>query len=157
MATTSTVAVLTAVQVRLMQFQPLDGSDPINRRLSGGLNLMTVPDSASEPYGALRLVNRVRSNRYQMERVACECECLWFHAPRSKARELEAIADVAEQAMTRWKDASGGAVVCTADRRDTLPPVQTVEDAERVKVRQLFSLVIWPSYLTQYASADVPA
>lgn len=155
MATTSMRAVLTVLQVRLLTFEPLDGSAPLGRRLSGGLNLLTVPDTAPEPYGAILLDPSLTSGRHKGERIAGVIQVRWFHRPRSKAMELEDIADVAQQAMLEWDhlDADGGRIACRGVTRQTTAPVANVSDPERVQSIMRLDVRIWPAFLTQYSLA----
>lgn len=156
MATTSLRGVLVVFRTRLMTFEPLDGSDPLGRRLSGGLNLVTVPDAAAKPYGAIRPINIVRTGRTHLLLVSFNLEALWFHEPRAKALELEDVADVADQALLaeggwHYTDADGGWLRIVGAQRDTMRATRSTEaDQELVQVRQLFETRAGLAVLTQY-------
>jgi hypothetical protein len=146
--TSTTGALYDATRIRLLTFQPTTGLT-LAERLAGGLSLVTPPDDAPTPYGAIRFTD-TRHRRSQRGRLTAEVEALWVHRPRSKTRELEGIADTADEALFQWESASNGLIVCTAFRRQTLPPFREASDPELVQIRTLYDLVIYPAFLTQY-------
>lgn len=148
-STATTDRIYDAIRNRLLTFEPDDASGTLAARLSGGLALIVPPDDAPPPYAAIRLSD-VRARRSQPGRITVECEALFVHRPRAKVRELERLADVADQAMFRWTDAVNGVIACTGWRRQTLPPFKETSDPEIVQVRTVYDLVCWPALFTQY-------
>jgi hypothetical protein len=148
--TTTTTALLAALRLRLLTFQPMDGDDPLATRLVGGLGA-TVPDGASFPYGALRLMNHAASCN-DVRRTA-QLEVQLYCQPRENLGELEAIADVVEQALHGYADSAGGLVKCRLSDRDTLPRFPKPADAELGAIRLVFDLVTFPLFITQYDTA----
>lgn len=148
-STTTSDAIMDAARLRMLTFQPGDGSDTLALRLSGGIALVAPPDDAPAPYGVLRITD-MRERRSQRGRLTIELEAQWFHRPRAMARSLERIADIADQAMSGWTVTTpGGVIACVGHRRQTMQPL-TGDDPELIRVRDLFDLVCWPRYLTQY-------
>lgn len=144
-----TDALYDAIRIRMLTFQPADGGTTLAERLSGGLSLEVPPDDSPSPYVVIRFVD-LRHRRGQRGRLTAECEAQFFHSPRSKTRELQRIADVADQAMFDWEYSSGGLIVCTGYRRQTLPAFSESADPEMIRVRTIYDLVIYPAFLTQY-------
>lgn len=149
MPTDTTAQLYDAIRTRLLTFAPADGTDTLAASLAGGLAFVVPPDNAPTPYAAIRLTD-VRHRRSQRGRLTVEVEALFIHRPRSNARALERLVDVADQAMLGWTDATGGLIACTGHRRQTLPPFRESDDPELVQIRVLYDLIVWPSYLTQY-------
>jgi hypothetical protein len=147
-STATTDALYDAIKIRLLTFDPPGAQATLAAQLSGGLSFVAPPDSAPTPYGAIRLAD-IRHRRSQRGRITAELELMLIHRPRAKSRELERLADIADQAMHDWTDATNGMIACTAYRRQTLPPFKE-SDPELVQIRCLYDLVIYPAYLTQY-------
>ena len=153
MATESTAAIYKAIRLRLLTFEPMGGALTLAEQLAGGVSIVVPSDTAPMSYMVIRLQNIRGSLRERGGRLTAECELMAFHRPRENADDLELLVDIADQAMLRWRYATGGSVLCVGVRRDTLPPFKNDADPEVVQIRSVYDLIIRPSFLTQYAAA----
>jgi hypothetical protein len=159
--TNSQEGVKRALRNLVLDFQPLDGNgDPLGSPLRaryGGANarqLMfdVLADNTPFPSGILRLINQHRDGAYNGERITADLEIMLYERNAVNAAALEADADVIEQAFLRYKDRTSGLIFSRQGRRDTLPPSVEPESRGMVQIRLVFPLVIWPRYLTRYAT-----
>src|SRR5687768_10572906 len=103
MATTSMAAMLQQVRTRLLNFAPMGGGQTLATRLTSRLYIGRPPDSVTYPYGVIRFINGVRSGAYNGDRMSGDIELMLYGNAVSQAETLENAADVAEQALLRYK------------------------------------------------------
>ena len=151
MSTTSTANIWRTVRSRILGYQPPSGAT-LQTRLGGRFYMVQAPDDADWPHAIGRLT-LPSSGAYNGERLEGELELQIYDRPRSKAEALEDMADVADQAMLRYADATSGLIFSRERRRDTLPAFLPPADREVVAIRLVYQLVVWPLYLTQHASS----
>lgn len=160
MSTDSTTDLETALRTRLLTFTAMDGAtlaDTLGASLTGSgsdgkLYWDAAPDNVTESsgrWGILGLKNR-RTRGDGQDGELAELEVMLFARPRSQKQTLEACADLCDQAMLRYRDTSSGVIGCWGKLRSTLPPMTSPADAEVVQIRLVYTLVLWPAYLTQY-------
>lgn len=156
MSTTTTDLLETQLRNKLLDFVPLSGAT-LRARLGGGNGRLWkdgAPDNAAYPFGVMRLINRLSRGEYNSERETFDLELMLYGRPRTNAAAVEDAADVADQAMLRYKDASGGALTFSrARQRDTLPAFADPADREVVQVRLVYGLVVWSVLFTQYSTS----
>jgi hypothetical protein len=145
--TASTNAICEAMRDALLNYENVDG-DALRDILGENLYRNRAPDNLAFPYGTLRLNTR-RTHGYSGRRLDGQLEVLLHGRPSS---ELEAISDAAdrcEQAMLDFVNASPQGLIFTANvQRDELPQGSGAVDSETCTIRLLFTLAIWPAYLT---------
>lgn len=157
MSTDSTSDLENAIRTRLLTFSPLAGlplADVLGTTVSGAgsdgkLFWDAAPDNAGPRWGVLQLKNR-RSDGDGQEKELAELELMLFARPRSQKATLEQCADLCDQAMLRYVDATSGVIGCWSRLRSTLPPFVSPADTEVVQIRCVYTLVLWPAYLCQY-------
>ncbi len=162
MSTESTSATEDALRTRLLTFPALTdgatlaevlGRTELGNGSDGKLFWDAAPDNVTKNgdarWGLIRLQNR-RSEGDGQERERAELEVMLFARPRNQKATLERCADLCDQAMLRYVDASRGMVACWSRMRSTLPPAVAPVDSEMVQIRLVYMLVLYPSYLTQY-------
>ncbi len=146
MSSASTKAILGTIRARLVAFVPLTGTALGSARVYANGPL----EGAAFPYIVLRLVNQIPDGL----RMTADLEAVVFHRPRSKAAEAEDMADVFSGAMLQWVDREGQGLIAVLDwLRDSVAPFSEPADRELVQVRMIYSLLLYPEYLTQYQLA----
>jgi hypothetical protein len=152
MSAATTQALYASLRTKLLDFIPEGGATPdsLGQNLTG-IYIVQGPDTVSYPYGIMRLQARQTTGEYNSERETLDLELLLYHRPRSQQYVVEGYADIADQALLRYRDTTSGLVFARERQRDTLPQGTGVGDREVVGVRLLFPLVVWPVWLTQYA------
>jgi len=147
--TASTVGIWQEIRTRLLTFAPPDGSAPLIQRLGPTvprLYHVQPPDNVTYPYGVLTV--RLRADGDDGDhRLIGLVESLWYGRPRSQQPVIEAIADVACQALHKWISYTDGLTFSGHSSRDTVPPLGEPADRELVIVRTLHELVCWPQWL----------
>jgi hypothetical protein len=164
MTTLSTDGLFTQLRTHVLSYIPLTGTTLMQRLGTGTLASSRLwkdapPDTAAYPYGVMRLLNQLTSGEYNGERERIDFEIMLFARPRAQAVALEDMADLIDQAMLRYRDASSGLSFSRSRQRDTLPPPTSPADREVVQIRLVYPLVVWPRYLTQWSdpTPDPPA
>lgn len=157
MPSDSTVNMGTVIRTRLLTFVPKSGGTLLSKLGGGTLDTARLwrdapPDTASYPFAVMRLINRVTRREYNFEKEPLDVEIMFYGRPRAQAQLIEDCADVADQAMLRWREPIGGLFYSRERSRDTLPPPVEPADREVVQVRCVYSLAVWPTYLTQYST-----
>lgn len=169
MATTSTKAMYAAIRNRLLTFAPMGGGATLDTRLralrttpvtyaavgKARLYAQDPPENAVHPFGVIRLLPRTADGAHHEQREFFDCELQFVDRPFDYYWELQDLADLADQAMLRWADASGGFIGCKGRIRQTVPRAPIGSPADRETVQELirYSLIAWPSYITQYNAA----
>lgn len=147
--TNSTADVLELVRDRILNFAPIVG-DPLETAIDGRLYQVQAPDNSAFPHGVMRFINRVGNGDARRENV--DLEVMLFDRPRTRAKNLEDVADLFDQAMVGWVASSSGLVFSRGTRsRDTLPPFADPADREVVQIRLIYPLTMYVNYLTQYS------
>lgn len=149
--TSSTYNLLEALRRAILSYSPGEnlsvsnvlGTDPDCR-----LYLVRAPDNTKFPYGTIRL-ETANSGRYNAMRLTGDFEILLYGRPWTQQRDVENVGDLIEQAMYEMIINSDGLVFCMSKQRATLPPGPDPVDSEVCTVRLLFTLAIWPAYLTK--------
>lgn len=145
--TASTNAILEAMREALLSFENVDGAS-LRDILKGDLWRNRAPDNTAFPYGTLRM-NTKRTSGYGGLRLDGKLEVLLYGRPSSQIDVMSDAADLCEQAMLFFVSATPGGLLFTADaQRDELPPAGDPVDSETITIRILFTLAIWPAYLT---------
>jgi hypothetical protein len=153
--TDSTRDIVTAIRTRLLDFSPTGGGADLGTLLGDRLYYGQAPAAGSVaplfPYGVYRLTNRLETDGFAGMRETGDVEVLLFGRPRSTQWDVEACADLADQALLAWHHTTTGLHFSRFRTRDTLPPAPDPMDREVVLIRLLFPVVLWPTYRTQYA------
>jgi hypothetical protein len=145
--TASTTAILDAVRLALLDFENVNGVT-LRDTLGESLYRNRAPGNLTFPYGTLRMNTR-RTSGYSGRRLSGTLEVLLYGRPSSQIDEISDCADLCEQAMLDYVNASPGGLLFTADvQRDELPPAGSPVDSETITIRLVFALAIWPAYLT---------
>ena len=151
-STASWTDIYKAVRTRLLTFAPKTGST-VGTLLGNRLYILQGPDTAVFPYGIMRIQSGFQSGQYKGERLAGELEIMLFARPRSQQQALNLVADTCDQAFLRYHDGSSAGLIFSRERmRNDLPAYGAEVDREVVQIQLLYQLVVWPTYLTQYAS-----
>ncbi len=155
MSAATTEALYKALRTRLLTFQALGSPTPdtLGDSLSN-LYIVQGPDDVTFPYGIMRLQARQRPGEYAGEREAMDLELLLYDRPRAQQYVVEGYADIADQALLRYKDRTAGLFFSGSSERDTIPMNTQVSDREVVGVRCVYALIVWPQFLTRYSLAD---
>ncbi len=145
--TASTNAILDTMRSALLDFENINGV-ALKDILTGDLWRNRAPDNRAFPYGTLRMNTR-RTPGYSGRRLDGKVEILLYGRPSSQLDDISDAADLCEQALLDYVNASPGGLLFTADvQRDELPPAGDPVDSETCTVRIIFTLAIWPAYLT---------
>lgn len=143
-----------ALRTRLLTFDPAGPDTGLQVLLSGGLHTVAPPDSATYPYGILRLMNR-RTGRLDdaaLEEEG-EVELTVVGRHRNQLVTVERCVDIAEEALLRWSTGGvGSLMIRRVVGRMTLPPFPQPANAEIVQSRIIWRYTWWPDYRTQYAT-----
>lgn len=158
MSTTSTPVLEDTLRTRLLTHTRLSGStlaEILGTAPSSGsdgkLYKVQAPDNATYPYGVMRLMNR-RTSGDIAEREVAELEVMLFGRPRSQQATMEGAADACDEALLpRYVDASSGVVACTGRTRNTMPVFAEPADREVVQIRLVYTLIVYPQNIAQYA------
>ncbi len=151
MATTSTTAIEDQLRTRLLTFEPMGGGSTLSTLLSDRLYITQAPDDVDQSaWAVMRLKNRRTDPETAGERERAELEVQFFARPRSRESALNAMADVVDAAMLRYRDHSAGVVASQHRLRHTLPVMGGPVDREVVQIVCTYGLILWPTYLTQY-------
>jgi hypothetical protein len=153
MDSTSRKGLSLAIRDRILDFAPLVGAT-LRVRLGGGdgarLYQKGAPDNATFPLGIIRLIND-EAGTTNKERVEFDCEIIWHGKDIMQASQLEEIADVCDAAFLRYTDPSSGVIWYRGGRRrDDIPPSTEAANRGMISIRQVFPLIAWPRYLTDY-------
>lgn len=170
--TSTTQGIYDAVRARLLTFVRISGgstldtllralpTNPVTYSAAGTARLYVggPPDTLVYPYGMIMLGPRVGDGEHHGEREATELEVIFVHRPRSKFWELQVLADIADQAMLRWSDASdplGGFLGSKGRVRQTIPQAPIGSPADRDVVQEMirYPIISWPHFLNQYHTA----
>lgn len=146
----SSIDILQTMQQRLLNTADAN-SHTLAQTLGTRLYIVDVPSDATFPYGVMRLQNR-RSGGWQLTmREEAELEVLFYARPFSALSAIEIAADLADGAMYLYQDRSGGGIVsCNRHRRDSIERFTDPADRELAIVRSVYSLILWPEYLTAH-------
>jgi hypothetical protein len=151
MSTASMADLYTLIRTRLLGFTPLVG-DGLDTLLGNRLYIAQAPDDAAFPYATMRCINVNRDGAYQGYRMSLDVEVLFYAQPRSQQQAVEGYADVADQALLGWHDATDGLAFNWEGSRLSLPVYTAPGDREVAGVRCVYPVKVWPSFLTQYAN-----
>lgn len=157
MPTLTTKQMIAVMRARLLSLVPLAGGATLNTRLGGRLYKDRPADNAPFPYAILTVLPRSSDGQYHGERESFEIELQIWHSPRSDVEwDAEELADIADQAMLRWRYTDGlGALACVGRIRQSVPPAP----ADAPTNRENFQIIIryemraWPQLLSQYHDA----
>ena len=133
---------------RLLTYVGSNGTT-IGSILSGTLYIGSAPEGAEFPYGVMRFINAGTSGETDGAKVVGALEVTFVAFPHNRAaqRAVETLADLADQAMLRYRSHldSGVGLVYSRYRinRDTLP----VSAANAAMTRSMFAINYWPEYL----------
>jgi hypothetical protein len=146
--TSSTNAILEALRDALLTFENANGGR-LSDTLGENLYLRRAPDNMPFPYGTLRLSTQ-RTSGYNALRQTAKLELQLYGRPSSQFDVLSDAADLCEQAMNFYVNSSAGqGLIFTNDvQRDELPQAGAPVDSETCTIRLVFTLAIWPAYLT---------
>lgn len=108
-----------------------------------------APDNQLYPYGTYRMNTR-KTPGYSGLRLDGKLEVQLYGRPSSQLEDISDAADLCEQAMLEYVKASPpqGLIFTNDVQRDELPPAGAPVDSETVTIRLVFTLAIWPAYLT---------
>lgn len=149
--TESTNAIYTAIRRYLLGFSP-DGdrhlSDVLGTEPDTRLFIVRGADDAKYPYGTMRLEGVNGGNNNGL-RISARLEIQLYGRPFTQGDKVEDCADLIQQAMQTFLFNSDGLAFCHGYERATLPAGADPADSEVYTVRLLFTLAIWPAYLTR--------
>lgn len=153
-ATASTAALYQAVRSRILIFVPFNGT-ALSTVLGERLWIVQAPDDAAFPYGTMRFINTNALGEYNGDKLVMDLEVMLYDTPRSHQAALEGYADIADQSLLRWSDASSGLIFTRERSRYSLPVFPPPADREVCGVRLVYPLSVWPTFITQYANQEV--
>jgi hypothetical protein len=169
MATTSTGAMYETVRTRLLTFVPVgfpDTLDTLLRRYvdaNGVTQLAPIgkarlhphypSDTPVYPFGVLNFLPRFTDGAHHEEREAFDLELIFVHKPKSLFWELQALGDIADQAMKKWANTAGGFIGAKGRVRQTIPRPPAGSPADRDVIQELirYPIIAWPQFLTAVA------
>lgn len=99
------------------------------------------------PYAVCRLNTR-NEGRYHGMRLDGALEIQVFGKPWAQQQSVNAVCDLFDQAMRCLVLQLHGLIICHGFQRDELPEGYGLVDADIVTVRLLYTLAIWPDFLT---------
>jgi hypothetical protein len=145
--TASSYGVGQILRDRLRNFMPLGISGgTIGQRTNNRVFFNRPPDNPSYPY-VLVNVKRLRQGSDSNQRNAMWLEVTIYGRDDAQLPLVETIADIADQAFTRFASYTDGLVFGSRAQRMTLPPPQEPVSRQLVAVRCLYEMVEWPAYL----------
>lgn len=153
--TSSTAAFYTAVRQFLLDYVTQDNtrlSDILGEDPDTKLYIGRAADSTKFPYGTIRLETS-NDGRFHLMRLEGQLEILLHGRPWTQGDDIEDAADIVEQAMYEFLLHSDGLAFCHSKQRATLPPGVDPADSEVYTVRLVFTLAIWPAYLTRLSQS----
>lgn len=141
-----------AIRTRLLTFTPVDGSPTLATALGSRLYIDEAPDSITAPYAVLHLAQSATGDEGDsgFRREATLTLSLYGRNSAQRAT-LKLCADVAQQALWKWLDASTGAAFMTGSGTEWLPPDPNAADRELITAIVKATLYWYPDSLTQYA------
>lgn len=151
--TSSWQALKTTIRRGLIGFQdPTVGRqipDLLGKEPECRLFVDRAPDDTAFPYAVMRL-SAMNDGGYAGLRLVGQLEVQIYGKPWTMGDSLvEPAADLMEQAMWSFLVNTDGLVYCHAKDRATLEPGASPADSEVYTVRLVFTLTIWPDYLTR--------
>lgn len=150
--TRSTNEILETLRRALLDYENANG-DALRDTLGENLWRNRAPDNQPFPYGTMRLSTR-NDGKYHGLRLEGKLEVQIYGRPASQLEVLNDAADLCDQAMTFYVGASAGGLMFThAFQRDEMPPAGSPVDSETCTIRLVYSLAIWPAYLTNLTIA----
>lgn len=145
--TRSTNAILEALRDQLLDYENVNG-ETVRDILEENLFRNRAPDNQEYPFGTLRLTTR-KTPGYSGRRKDGKLEVTLYGRSSGQLQDISDAADRCEQAMLDYVSASSGGLMFTHEcQRDELPQGGTPVDGETVTIRLLYTLAIWPAYLT---------
>ena len=158
-ATTSLLAVTQAARAALLAYANPQGAmatDILFPDVNQGCYIGRAPDNPTYPFAVMRLNTRNAGRNHGL-RLDGSLEIQIYGKPYTQQENVNAVADLFEQAMLLWigNAAGQGLVFSHGTQRDQLPPGPAPIDSEVVTVRLLYTLAIWPQYLTSIATSPL--
>ena len=150
--TTSTIAVVQTLRDILLSWENADGAKAADT-LQGATDAQPrfyigkTPNNLTFPYATLRLSTR-NDGKYHGMRLTGALEVLLYGRPWTQLDIVNAVADLFDQAMLVTVESSHGLLFCFGSQRDQLPPGGDPVDSETVTIRLVYTLAIWPAFLT---------
>lgn len=145
----STDALLADVRTALLTFTPPHGDGrTVDDVLDGRLYNTRAPDNPTFPYGTFRLTTRNDGRSHGMRRMG-ELEVQLYGRPWAQREVMEGVADLFDQAALCLVRGVQGLTFAYGSQRETIPPVGAAVDSEVVTIRLVYSVVLWPDYLTR--------
>ncbi len=145
--TRSTNEIIETMRSALLDFENVDGGS-LKDFLGENLYRRAAPADTAFPYGTLRWSAR-RTPGYSGLRLTGKLELQLYGRSSAQMEDISDAADLCEQAMLEYVNASVGGLIFTSDvQRDELPEAGPPVDSETCAIRIAFSLAIWPAYLT---------
>lgn len=128
-------------RLRLLTYRPASGAPALAESLSGGLNDTTD----AYPRGVFRILN-VRPRRgADGPFFGGELEVTLFNRPRTAASALEALSDIANEAVVGYVNLPAGVFSVQPRDRDTERPMSERADPEVVETTSTFDLLLFPA------------
>ena len=156
--TVSTQAVQDWLRTRLLTFPAPIGGAKVADILSDRLYWDRPPADVVYPFGLLRLSTRPGTVNLQGERLEGSLELSLIARPAgtTEVGQLNQAADLAQGALIHARvgdsaAATTGLIFVGESTRDPLPPPIDPVDEQTYQVRILWSLTLYPRWLTQYA------
>jgi hypothetical protein len=155
---TRTATFYGAVADRLLTYQPI-GQQRLSVLLSGRLFAVEPPEKVAYPFAVMRLFGRRTGGGDDGAlRENGSMEIMFVSRPRSQSALVDLCADISEEALLRWHDPVAQIMMRQLVSRETIPPFQSAENREIVRVRAVWTYTWWPQYRTQTAvPAGAPA
>jgi hypothetical protein len=154
-STATTVDFLTMLYNRLVGYR-----GPTGKTLSSALADATgtvklyqvrAPDHTPFPYATMRLIS-TRTGEHKGLRVQGQLEVLLYGRPWSQLADMEALADLIDEAMLFFRRSNDGLTFAQGSTRTTLPPAPSPADSEIVTIRLVYNVAYWPKYLTRIST-----
>lgn len=150
-STLSTDALYVLLRDRLLNTADPDGQT-LDAALSGRLYRVAAPDTATYPYGLMRIQSPQIAPDTDGLKMTADLEVLFFGRPRATQPEIEALGDRAVAVLMPYRDASSGLVYVASATSEALPEFPAPADANVVQVRVLAKLHLWPVFLSRLSA-----
>ena len=144
MATTSTTSLQDQLRTRLLTFNT-NALDAIVTDLW----IDYPPDTATFPYGVMRIVDNTQDTDYDANRFTVQLEVMIYGNKRSQMQAVENAADACDRAMIDYVDSTSGITWARGRTRATAPATNDPAFRESATVRLVYELVVYPLYLNQ--------
>lgn len=144
--TDSTNAIIKTISDMLLSWANAEGKRA-SQVIEDRMYQVRAPNNVTFPYATVRLATR-NDGKYHGMRLDGMLEVQVYGRPWSQQKDVNDVADLFDQAMVSTVENGHGLIFCHGWQRDALPPGGSPVDSETVTIRLVYTLAIWPEYLT---------